>query len=218
MERQMTVTGKGQAEVTPDVIGLNFNLETILPRYNDMLEESARSSHELLKIAMANGFEEKDLKTTSYTVNTRYHSYQNKNDKYQKEFIGYETRQSFQLEFPMDFKRLASILSKLSKSNINPEFTIYFTIADKEAVKDLVLVDATKKARKSAQVLADAAGVQLGSILQIDYSWNEVRLYSSTQYEIYDSSPIRMEAEAEPHIVPEDIKISDSVTFVWEVI
>lgn len=220
MTRQITVTGKGQAEVSPDVIGLNFDIKTVYPQYNDMLEEGARASQELLQIVRLNGFEDKDLKTTSYTVNTKYHSYRDKNNEYKQKFVGYENRQSFQLEFPMDFKRLANILSGLSKSLIDPEFTIYFTIADKKAVKDLVLVDATKKAHKSAEILAEAAGVQLGKIIRIDYSWDEVRLYSNTQYQLYDSSPRMMEAEValEPHIVPEDINITDSVTFVWEII
>lgn len=216
MERKITVTGAGIASVAPDVIGLNIRVETVRYRYDETLEVASAASHDLQELILANDFGEKDLKTTSFQVDTKYRNYNDAHNKYKQEFVGYSCVQRFQLEFPIDFARLSQVLSGIAETAIQPKLDIYFTIADQDAVKELVLLDATKKARRNAQVLADAAGMKLGDILRIDYSWSELHLQSETQYELYDSAPRMMAAKIEPHITPGDIDVSDSVTFVWE--
>ena len=58
----------------------------------------------------------------------------------------------------------------------------------------------------------------LGKLVSIDYNWGELHLYSPTHYEI--DPPCMARASATPtamDIEPDDIDVSDSVTFVWEI-
>lgn len=67
-------------------------------------------------------------------------------------------------------------------------------------------------------ILTKASGVTLGELVSIDYNWGELHLYSPTHYEI--DPPCMARASATPtamDIEPDDIDVSDSITFVWEI-
>ena len=57
-----------------------------------------------------------------------------------------------------------------------------YTIKDVEAAKNELLGKAVAESKKKAQVLTDAAGVKLGNIISIDYSWGEIDIYSDVKY------------------------------------
>lgn len=69
-----------------------------------------------------------------------------------------------------------------------------------------------------AEILTKASGVTLGELVSIDYNWGELHLYSPTRYEM--EADCLMKVSAAPtamDIEPDDIDVSDSVTFVWEI-
>lgn len=69
-----------------------------------------------------------------------------------------------------------------------------------------------------AEILTKASGVTLGELVSIDYNWGELHLYSPTRYEM--EADCLMEISAAPtamDIESDDIDVSDSVTFVWEI-
>ena len=78
------------------------------------------------------------------------------------------------LEFPADNKRLGKILYALAHCSVSPEFTIEYTVADPGKSKNELLGAAVKDSQAKASVLAEAAGVNLGKIINIDYSWGDV--------------------------------------------
>jgi len=111
---------------------------------------------------------------------------------------------------------LAKILSEITKSQTNPEFSIRFTVADSDKISSDLLENAAKNALEKAKILTRAAGVSLGELLNINYSWVELDLYSHT---VPIMSKIEMNefscVSSVNDIEPEDIKLSDTVTFVW---
>lgn len=76
---------------------------------------------------------------------------------------------------------------------------------------------AAKNARKKAETLCAAIGAKLGSLVRIDYNWGEINIYSHTKYNggFFGSAPTGVYSE--PEIDPEDIKLNDNATFVWEI-
>ena len=111
-------------------------------------------------------------------------------------------------------KRLGETLSAISSCGAMPELQIAFSVKDKNAVSAELLENAIVNAKEKAEILAKAAGVQLGSIQSIDYSWGELRLLSKTRY----NDMMLCEASAAPmEIEPDDIDVSDTVTIVWAI-
>ncbi len=59
----------------------------------------------------------------------------------------------------------------------------------------------------------NAAGVTLGDLIQIDYSWSEIHIQPRLkvcEMAIESSSPAY-------DITPEDVDVSDSVTVIWAI-
>jgi uncharacterized protein YggE len=51
------------------------------------------------------------------------------------------------------------------------------------------MADTVRKATENARTLAEAAGVKLGRILQMDYGWSEVRIYESDARLVSEGAP-----------------------------
>lgn len=58
----------------------------------------------------------------------------------------------------------------------------------------------------------------LGELVSIDYDWGKLHLYPPTRYEMEPGCLMELSAApADMDIEPDDIDVSDSVTFVWEI-
>ena len=128
-------------------------------------------------------------------------------------FLGFEAKHDLRLELPLDQDLLNRTLAQLAQSASQATFSIYFAVKDGNALRQRVLADAVARARENAETLAQAAGVQLGDILRIDYGWTEIRV--SERIMSYDASmaysmPI-------PDIEPDEIEAGDNVTVVWAI-
>lgn len=167
------------------------------------------------------GFERKDLKTLYYNVDTVYESYQERDKSWKRRFEGYKFEHRMKLEFRSDNELLGKVLYALAHSSVKPEFTLEYTISNPETAKNELLGKAVNDSREKANVLSEAAGVVLGNILNIDYSWGEIDFVTRPMNEL---SMKCMEADccAEPtsydmDIEADDIDVTDTVTVVWSI-
>ena len=135
--------------------------------------------------------------------------------------MGYKYVHRMKIEFPAENERLGKMLSALAHCPVEPEFSIEYTVADPEAVKNELLGNAVKDSMKKAVVLAEASEVKLGKIIHIDYSWEEIDFVSKPFREM----SLRCCAEDEDDAVaykmdiePDNIDMTDTVTVVWELI
>ena len=104
-------------------------------------------------------------------------------------------------------------LNAISICKAKPNVDIKFTVKDDSGVKEEVLRNATINARRKADILSLSSGVKKGKIISIEYSWQDIELYSDTKY--IEAMPLSKMANID--IEPEDIKIEDVVTFIWEI-
>ncbi|MBC5626282.1 SIMPL domain-containing protein [Clostridium sp. NSJ-49] len=216
MERLITVKGIGNISVTPDLIIITMNLVSHKYNYDETMKLATESVNELEKAIEEVGFNKKDLKTTNFNITTRYKSYYDENNNYKSKFDGYKCEQDLKLEFDLDMEILSKVITAITKSKVEPRFNIRFSVKDKDEINKELLIKATENARSKAEVLTKAARVTLGRLVSIDYNWSEINIYSNTTYEIENKSYAIAETYA-PSIEPEDIKISDTVAFVWEI-
>lgn len=217
MNRFITVKGIGKVSAKPDLIELELTLSRKNMDYNKTMKVSTEAINTLQEAVMSLGFEKKDLKTSDFRVNTSYESVQDSRNNYKQVFDGFVCTHSLKLEFDFDMKKLSDVLSTFAECSAKPEFSVNFSIKDKAAVSEALLVNASNNARQKAEILAKASGVTLGQIITIDYNWGELHLYSPTNFVLFDEikpQGARMSMDMEP----EDIDVSDTVTFVWEIV
>jgi uncharacterized protein YggE len=217
--RTITVRGSGTASAAPDTIELNLTISKLDVEYAKAMAQATRAVVALEDLTEAVGLTRTDLKTVNFNVSTRTTSYQDRLTKeWRDKFLGYEVTNRMRLSFDFDTNRLNDILSKLSEhKDVDPNLSIRFTIKDDAPLKDQVLLSATASAKHRAEHLARAAGVTLGDLQDISYSWGRVDVYSETEYQPRMLKAEMMMDVASMDFTPEDIEVTDEVTFVWEI-
>lgn len=218
MTRTITIKGVGKLSLKPDQVVVSLTLNATDKNYDKTMDTAAKHLEQLRGALVGIGFTKDDLKTTNFNVNTEYESERDKNGNYKRIFIGYSVTHQLKLEFDFDSQRLSQTLGAIAGCIAEPELNVQFTVKDKKSVDAALLENACVNAKAKAGILAKASGVTLGDLISIDYNWGELHLFSQTQYDMEDNC-MRM-ASAAPtsiEIKPDDIDISDSVTFVWEI-
>lgn len=219
MNELITVTGKGKISLPPDLIQINISLEVVRDSYEETMDDSAEYIAILRDTLKTEGFEKEDIKTIRFYIDLEYESYKER-DTWKKRFVGYRCNHDLKIEFQSESKRLAKILSLITRCPINPEFSIQYRIKDMEDAKNQLLAKAVEDSKTKAAILTKAAGVGLGKVVNINYSWGEISIYSEPVR--YDRAMLCEESASNYDnsldINPEDLDISDTVTVVWEIV
>ena len=214
--RTITVKGTGNVSARPDYIILSLNIETLSKTYDRAMSEAAERIERLQGAAVCVGYHKEDLKTTSFDVQTRYENVKDRQGNYKREFAGYACSYRLKLAFDFDSKQLAKVISAIADCGAQPELSIAFTVKNPARVSEELLINATENAK---EILCKVSGSTLGQLLNIDYNWGELNVYSRTSYEVEDCiQPLMaMSKCAAPEIEPVDIDVTDTVAFTWEI-
>lgn len=218
MPRTITVKGMGRVTTAPDYVVISMNLEVHERDYEATMELAAKKIEQLNASLEEIGFEKKSVKTTNFNVRTDYEREKDRNGNYKSVFNGYICSHRLKVEFDFDTKRLAQTLYAISRCLAQPELSISFTVKDPSAVNKELLKSATINAKEKAQILCEASGVELGQLLTIDYNWGELNIVSHTDYTLEEKCmAMPVGGLADMDIEPDDIDVSDTTTFVWEI-
>lgn len=218
MQKTLRVTGTGAISLAPDTTVLRIELRGNEKEYDRIVRSSSADLKIVKKAIFDLGFEEKALKNIDYDIRPEYEGKTDKKGNYKREFIGYRYTREMKLTFPKDGTKLGEVMMALMKCGVDPELSLNYTISDTESAKNLLLEKAVADCRAKAQALARGAGVELGEILSIDYSFMKI----SFETEMLSCEKASMCMGAEPDeldfdLDPEDIDIRDNVTVIYEI-
>ena len=169
-ERIITVKGIGHVSVKPDLVVIGLKLETTQPDYAVTLEKATAEVNALRSALVATGYDSNALKTVDFNIQSKYENYKVK-DEWKKRFVGYSCTHSLRLEFDFDMQMLGKTLGAIAGCLADPQFSIQFSVKNPAEAKEQLLESAVANATEKANILAKAAGVKLGAIMRIDYSW-----------------------------------------------
>ena len=210
-EPYIKIKGVGRVKRTPDTIVLSLDIEEKDVCYSNAVEGAAKQLKVMQENLATVGFQKDELKTTDFTISPDYENVRDENGDYVRQFYGYKVNQELKLTFPLEMERLNKVMSVLAMCVVNPEVRIGFAISDENGIKKELLKSATQDALEKANILCEASNVKLGKLLSIDYSWREISFETEDKYEVFEAQG------AEFDIQPDDIKISDTVEFIWEI-
>ena len=205
--RTIRVTGSGSVSVKPDTTSLKISFEGTYIDYEETVKQSAEKTKILREAIEKSGLSGEALKTKDFSIESEYESYKDNNGDYKKRFLGYKFYHRTQIQFPKDNEMLGRILYELSLCPVKVEFSIDYTVKDKDAVKKEVLKLAVENSREKVEIMAIAAGVSLGKVQSIDYSWGEIdiRTYPVDRFEVRKSCAL--EPSYDIYIEPDDIDV-----------
>lgn len=216
MERTITVRGTGTLRLKPDWTEITLRLKSLDRSYAKSAEK-ANAQLAALKGALAAAvFPEDSLRTVNFSVDAEREGKPDKDGHYRNVFKGYACIHELKLEFPFDIGRLSAAIAAVSGCTADPEMNVRFTVRDREKAVDELLSSAAANARQRAETLTKAAGVTLGALVGINYNVRTQDFDSPT------GLLMAKHANAQGTVMdlamsPEDIELSDSASFVWEI-
>lgn len=216
MTRTITVKGIGKASAKPDTVVLSMNLKSLHLDYEKAMDMAADHIQHLNETLESIGFEKSSIKTTNFNVRTDYDHEKDCYGNYKSIFNGYEITHNLKLIFDFNMDRLSQALSAIAECLSHPQLSVAFTVKDATAINEEMLRSATSNAKRKAEILCEASDVLMGKLIVIDYNWSELDIYSHTRYD-YSEDSMSMMVSNSIDIEPEDIDVSDTATFVWEI-
>lgn len=226
--KELRVTGKGKVSVKPDLIRIKIETEGVQQDYEAAVKASSEATNTIKEALAELGFDKSDVKTSRYNVQVVYESYQAKDRSWKRRFNGYQYNHDMKIEFSIDNERLGQILYAIAHCNVNPEFSIEYTVENPDSVKDELLRKAIEDSKHKAEILASASGVEVDEIVSINYSWGEIDLVTRPFGEINNrlledcdyNEDCEYDMEEFPSsygvdVEPDDIKVADTVTVIW---
>lgn len=214
-EKTITVTGRGNIHIVPDVTRLELQIKCIFDTYETAYQMAEANLQDLAEVMTACGLSTKLPKTTQFGIDKSYHSvYKDGHYTGEQEFDGYELSQHIKIDLGMDNKLLTKVVRTIGENMTDIEIHIGYTVKDPRPHQLKMLERAVKDAAEKAKIMALAGGCTLGDVKSIDYSEHEIHIYSEARN---IDSPMEAKCcnEASLDITPDDLGAGEDVTVTW---
>lgn len=195
----ITVEAVGEATVVANIATISFSVTEKATTVEDAQTAATEKTNAALAFLRDSGIEEKDIKTTGYSVNPTY-SYQQPcysgvcPEYREPEITGYEVSQSIEVKV-RDTKKTGEVLQGLGNLSVQNIYGPNFTVDDDDAVRESAREEAIKKAKEKARALAKDLGVNLGRV--VSFSENS-GYYPYPMYDMAYGKGGMMESAAAP--------------------
>ena len=214
-EKTIKVTGRGRIHVVPDITRLELSLDTIHDSYEDAYAQAKENTEILSQIMEQLNLNASLPKTTRLDINKETKNEYDRHHNYIGEkFIGFALTHRIKIDLEMNNVLLNKLVKQIGKQLDQAEIKIGYTVKDSRPSQLKMLERAVKDAKDKAEIMANACGCKLGLVKNIDYTVEELHIYSQarTLHEAQEASYCNEESL---DITPDDLVISDDVTIVW---
>jgi uncharacterized protein YggE len=164
--RTISVTGSGQAFLTPDVAYISIGVHTEGPDASQAVADNSASGQEVVDAIRAAGIAARDIRTTNFSIypNPKY------DDRGQPTGVTTYIVNNTVYVTVRDINKVGSLLDAAVAAGSNSIQGVTFDVLDRSAALTGARQAAVANARAVAEELADAAGVELGEVQSISVS------------------------------------------------
>src|SRR3989344_232066 len=179
----IVVSGEGEQFAKPDIGTLSFTVRDTKKVVADAQKAVTTKTDAALAALKAQGIADKDIKTTSYSINPHYEWNQGgycavpvSSDgiaypcpPWKQVLTGYEVSQSVEVKVRA-IDTTGAVLGKLGDIGVTEVGAVSFSIENEDAIKAAARAEAITKAQDQAKILADQLGVSLARIVSFSES------------------------------------------------
>jgi uncharacterized protein YggE len=166
----ISVIGEGQSTMAPDMAVLNFSVVKQAKTAREALDENNKAMSDVLGALKTSGIAERDLQTSGFSVQPQYRFPQGTDgQQLPPELIGYQVSNSLTVRV-RDLSKLGAIIDQSVTLGVNQGGDIQFTNDKPESAMEAARKSAVADAMARAKTLAEAAGVKLGNVIEINES------------------------------------------------
>jgi uncharacterized protein YggE len=166
--RTITVIGQGKAFGSPDVAYITVGIETLNESLQTAAEENRVKMAALLEAIKKLGIEDKDIRTSNYSVYTERQPVLEPRDGTKGEVGPLLYHVNNQVTVTVrDLTKLSEALDTAVTTGANNIYGVNFTVDDPSELQDAARADAVADAKARAESLAKLAGVSVGDVMSI---------------------------------------------------
>ncbi len=208
---EITVEATGKAYVVPDVAKVTLGVKTESKTAEEAVSENTKKMNTISSDVKSLGIDEKDIKTTGYSLNPKY-IYSEKDKKDIQD--GYILEQTIEVTI-RDFEKIGKVMTSATKNGANNISGLNFVVDDTEGAKSKARAEAIAKAKEKAKQISKDSGLKLGRVINF------------YEYEDYGYYPTPMAADGymaeaqtnmvTPLITPGEKEVSLRVTLTYKV-
>ncbi len=163
----ITVLGEAVADVTPDTAEIRLGVTTEKPTAAEAWEAVSTLGQVLVDAAKATGVKPQDIGTTRIDLSQRYDTARQPDGTTTNVSRGFQASYMLRVR-SSGFDKIGSLTQTLIAKGANSFEGVSFSSTHPEALRDKLRGEAMRDARHQAEILADAAGVKLGALLQVE--------------------------------------------------
>ena len=204
----VAVSATGTVEVMPDIAYVTAGVVTQDEDATQAQQGNSDAMNALFDALKAAGLTEDDIDTTGYSV---YPMSSYDYDTGESEIYAYEVTNTVRIAV-RDLARVGEIIDIAGGSGANTNFSITFTLENKDAFYNDALTKAMAEARAKADTLAEAGGFTIAGVLTVsEGGYND--------YPVYEYAAVADEEGAyrETPISAGELDVSASITVVYEI-
>ena len=169
--RTLSVTGSGQAVLSPDIAYIYVGVHTEKPSASEAVTENNDQTQKMIQALRDFGIDAKDIRTTNFSIWPM--------DKYDPSTGLPSGQKTYAVDNTVyvtvrDLDKLGDLLDTVVSAGANTVNSVQFDVADKTEALKQARADAVKDAEEQAKSLASAAGMTLGEIQTIGFFDNPI--------------------------------------------
>jgi uncharacterized protein len=162
--RSITVSASGSVSAVPDLARITSGVATEAPVAKDAVAKNSEAMRKIIDGLKSSGIEEKDIQTSSFHIEPRY---TRAREGEAPAIDGYHATNQVQVVV-RNLDKLGEVLDRLVALGANEMAGLSFDVSQAEKLRDEARKEAVANAQRRAKLYAEAAGVQLGEVLNID--------------------------------------------------
>lgn len=159
---RLDIVATGESRRVPDIAVVTAGVVTQAPSASAALTDNNRQMQAVFRALDAAGIEERDIQTSSISLNARY----DYSDRSEPRLLGYTASNQLTVRF-REIERAGTIIDALVGQGVNQINGPSLQIDAPEAAMDEARRDAITKARQRAELYAAAAGMRVVRIVAI---------------------------------------------------
>ena len=203
---RITVTGTGQVAAVPDMATITLGVQV----RGDTAAAALAANSERLAVVLARlkatGIADRDLQTSGLSLGPQLDY---SRDGQPPRVVGYEASNMLTVRV-RDLAMLGTVLDQAVGDGANTMHGLSLGLAEPQAAQDAARVAAVQDARRKAAMMAEAAGVALGAVLEMSES------QGGGPQPYFRGAPMAMEAAAVP-VEGGEVSLSVQVSITWEI-
>jgi uncharacterized protein len=156
----VTAGADGKYEAAPDTAVIQFNISAQENTSQAAYDRASKAAEQVRQLLRNNGIDPASAQIGAYSIAPVF-DYKSPKRK----LIGYAVNTGVTLKLK-DFSKIGPIVQQLTDLDITDSQSITYTLDNMEAAKAKAVADAYRKARATAEVIANAANRPLGELVQ----------------------------------------------------